>query len=203
MNSRNVEIIEGYLTDVNATLARLPIGAITQVIDVLEETRERGKSVFVFGNGGSAATASHFACDLAKGAICFGKPRLKAFALTDHIPLLSAWANDSAYEHIFAEQLENFIQAGDIVIGISGSGNSANVLNGVRVAKNKGGITIGFIGFNGGKLKELVDIPVVVPIHNMEQAEDIHLLLGHIITTCLRESIPVEQALATSLSKAR
>jgi len=203
MNSRNVEIIEDYLTDVSTILASLPIGALTRVIDVLEEAREKGNSVFLFGNGGSAATASHFACDLAKGAICFGKPRLRAYALTDHMPLLSAWANDSAYEHVFAEQLENFIQAGDIAIGISGSGNSANVLNGISVAKAKGATTIGFIGFNGGKLKDLVDIPIVAPIHNMEQAEDIHLLLGHVITTCLRENLLLEQALTTSLRKAK
>jgi D-sedoheptulose 7-phosphate isomerase len=189
MNSKNSDtIINNYLADISATLTRLPVGAIAQVIDMLEEARERGRSVFLFGNGGSAATASHFASDLAKGAICSGKPRLRAFALTDHVPLLSAWANDSAYEHIFAEQLENFIEAGDIAIGISGSGNSANVLNGVKAAKAKGATTIGFISFDGGRLKELVDIPVVVPIHNMEQAEDMHLLLGHVITTCLREA---------------
>ncbi len=188
MNSKNSDMIKNYLTDISTSLARLPVEAITQVIDVLEEARERGRSVFIFGNGGSAATASHFAGDLAKGAICPGKHRLKAFALTDHVPLLSAWANDSAYEHVFSEQLDNFIDAGDIAIGISGSGSSANVLNGIKAAKAKGATTIGFISFDGGSLKELVDIPVVVPVHNMEQSEDIHLLLGHVITTCLREA---------------
>ncbi|MCK5124579.1 MAG: phosphoheptose isomerase, partial [Dehalococcoidia bacterium] len=95
----------------------------------------------------------------------------------------------TAYENIFAEQLENFIEVGDIAIGISGSGNSQNVLNGVKGAKAKGATTIGFIGFDGGKLKELVDIAIVVPNHNMEQVEDIHLLLEHVITTCLRKVI--------------
>ena len=120
--------------------------------------------------------------------VCLGKPRVKAFALTDNVPLLSAWANDSDYENIFAEQLENFIEAGDIAIAISGSGNSANVLNGVKLARAKGVTTIGFIGFDGGTLKELVDIAVIVSCHNMEQVEDIHLLFGHVITTCLRET---------------
>jgi len=106
--------------------------------------------------------------------------------LTDNVPLLSAWANDTAYENVFAEQLENFIEMGDIAIGISGSGNSQNVLNGVKVAKAKGATTIGFIGFDGGKLKDLVDLAIIVPNHNMEQVEDIHLLLEHVITTCLR-----------------
>lgn len=169
-------------------MARLPIENIAQVVELLEETRLKGKRVFIFGNGGSAATASHFAADLSKGAISKGKPRIKAFALTDNVPLLSAWANDTAYENVFAEQLENFIEMGDIAIGISGSGNSQNVLNGVKVAKAKGATTIGFIGFDGGKLKHLVDLAIIVPNHNMEQVEDIHLLLEHVITTCLRNS---------------
>ncbi len=187
MNRKNSKIINQYLTEISDTLGRLPVEAVAQVVDVLEEACAKGRYVFLFGNGGSAATASHFASDLAKGAICLGKPRVKAFALTDHVPLLSAWANDTSYENIFAEQLENFVEPGDIVIGISGSGNSANVLNGVRVAKAKGATTIGFIGIDGGKLKKLVDIAVVVPSHNMEQVEDSHLLFGHVITTCLRE----------------
>lgn len=199
MNSRHSGIINQYQAEVGATLARLPVETIAQVVDVLEEARVKGRSVFIFGNGGSAATASHFASDLAKGSICPGKPRVKAFALTDNMPLLSAWANDSAYENIFAEQLENFIEGGDIAIAISCSGNSANVLNGVKVAKAKGATAIGFIGFDGGKLKELVDIAVVVPSHNMEQVEDIHLLLGHVITTCLRETVLTELALTSNL----
>jgi len=157
------------------------------VVELIETARARGKRIFTFGNGGSAATASHFASDLCKGAISPGKPRIRAFALTDNLPLLSAWANDSAYENIFAEQLDNFVEAGDIAIGISGSGNSPNVLNGVKIAKAKGATTIGLIGFDGGKLKNLVDMAIVVPNHNMEQVEDVHLLLEHIITTCLRK----------------
>ena len=187
MNPKNAEVINRYLTEISDTLAKLPTEVIAQVVDVLDEARGKGRRVFIFGNGGSAATASHFASDLAKGAIRPGKPRLKAFALTDNVPLLSAWANDSAYENIFAEQLENFIEAEDIAIAISGSGNSVNVLNGVKKAKAKGATTIGLVGFGGGKLKELVDVAVVAPSYNMEQVEDIHLLLEHVITTCLRE----------------
>lgn len=186
MNQRVPETIKKYISEVDATLEGLPIDKIVQVVALLEEARLKAKRVFIFGNGGSAATASHFAADLSKGAICEGKPRIRAFALTDNIPLLSAWANDTSYENIFAEQLENLIEAGDIAIAISGSGNSANVLNGVKVAEAKGATTIGFIGFDGGKLKELADITIIVPSDNMEQIEDIHLLLGHIITTCLK-----------------
>lgn len=186
MSESIVEAIKKYLSEVSATLENLPVERLAQVIALLEEARMKGKRVYIFGNGGSAATASHFASDLAKGAICQGKPRIKAFALTDNVPLISAWANDSAYENIFAEQLENFVEPGDIAIGISGSGNSQNVLNGVKVARAKGTTTIGFIGFDGGKLKDIVDIPLIVSNHNMEQVEDIHLLLEHVITTCLR-----------------
>lgn len=183
----NRQIIRSYLSEVDATLGNLPVDLIAQVVELIETARANGKRVFTFGNGGSAATASHFASDLSKGAISPGNPRIRAFALTDNVPLLSAWANDTAYENIFAEQLENLVEMGDIAIGISGSGNSQNVLNGVKVAKAKGASTIGFIGFDGGKLKSSVDLAIVVPNDNMEQVEDIHLLLAHIVTTCLRK----------------
>jgi len=188
MSDRNIGIIENYISQVSDTLNKLPLDKIARVIEILNQARIKGRRVFIFGNGGSAATASHFACDLAKGAICQDKPRFKAFALTDNVPLLSAWANDTDYGNIFSEQLENFIEPDDVAIAISGSGNSMNILNGVKAARNKGATTIGFIGFDGGKLEDLVDIPLVVPNHNMEQVEDIHLLLEHVIITCLRTS---------------
>ena len=168
MNEEIARIIRNYLSEVSATLGKLSVEEIVQVVEIIERARGKGKRVYIFGNGGSASTASHFASDLSKGAICQGKPRIRAFALTDNVPLLSAWANDTSYENIFAEQLENFIERGDIAIGISGSGNSQNVLNGVKVAKSKGATTIGFIGFDGGKLKDLVNLAVIVPNHNME-----------------------------------
>lgn len=183
-----LESIEKYITDVNTTVASLPVERIAEVVRLLQQARAGGRRVYIFGNGGSAATASHFASDLSKGAISKGRPRIKAFALTDNVPLLTAWANDTTYENIFAEQLENYVEPGDIVIGISGSGNSPNVLKAVEVARSKGAITVGMIGFGGGKLKELVDFAVIVPSYNMEQVEDIHLLLEHVITTCLREA---------------
>lgn len=185
-----LEIIKKYLSEISAILEELPVERIAQVVEVLEGARMKGRRVYIFGNGGSAATASHFASDLCKGAISKGKPRIRAFALTDNVPLLSAWANDTAYENVFAEQLENFIETGDVAIGISGSGNSLNVLKGVEVAKAKGAITIGFIGFDGGRLKDLVDIAIITANYNMEQVEDIHLLLEHVITTCLRITSP-------------
>ncbi len=185
MKQEKMATIRNYLSGVSTTLDKLPVEVIAQVVEVLKEARMKGKRMYIFGNGGSAATASHFACDLSKGTI--GKSRIKALALTDNMPLFSAWANDTNYQSVFAEQLENLIEPGDIAIGISGSGNSSNVLNGVKVAISKGAITIGFIGFDGGELKGITDIAIIVPSHNMEQVEDIHLLIGHIITACLRE----------------
>lgn len=187
MNDYTTENIKQYISEVRATLERIPVGKIAQVIDLLEEARLKARRVYIFGNGGSSATASHFASDLCKGAICFEKPRIMAFALTDNVPLLAAWANDSAYEDIFSEQLENFVEPGDIAIGISGSGNSPNVLNGIKTAKTKGATTVGFTGFGGGKLKGMVNIAIVVDNYEMEQVEDIHLLLEHVITACLRK----------------
>ncbi len=184
--SQSSRIIKAYLDEVSTTLAKLPVETLERMVQVLKEARARRKHVFLFGNGGSAATASHLVCDFAKGAIVPGKPRLRAISLTDNLPLLSAWANDASYEDIFAQQLENQVEPGDVVIGISGSGRSLNVLNALRLAKSVGAVTIGLTGFDGGELKNLVDLCIVVPSNSMEQVEDVHLLLGHVITTCLK-----------------
>ncbi len=197
------KLIAGYLDQVSATLALLPIDAIMQVARLIESARMEGKKVFIFGNGGSAATATHFACDLSKGGIVEGKPRINAVSLCDNLSLLSAWANDTDYSHIFAEQLENYmVGEGDVVIGISGSGNSPNVLNGIEKAGLRGAVTVGFSGFNGGKLQNMVDIPIVVENHTMEQVEDVHMLLEHVITTCVRsDSINLEDEMVAEAMK--
>lgn len=179
--------IETYLSQVSAALDKLPLEAVTHTIEVIDQARMRGTRVYTFGNGGSAATASHFASDLSKGTICQGKPRIRAHALVDNMPIFSAWANDTNYDKVFGEQLENLVEPGDIVIGISGSGNSANILRGLEVAKRKGAFTVGLTGFKGGKLKDIVDVSIIVPSNSMEQIEDVHLLLCHLITCCLRE----------------
>ncbi len=183
---QKTDTIRKYFAEVSATLNKLPVDTIITIVEIIENARVNGNQLFIFGNGGSAATATHFACDLSKGGIVEGKSRIRAISLCDNLPLMTAWGNDTAYEYIFSEQLANLVQPGDIVIGISGSGNSPNVLNGMKVAQEKGGKTIGFSGFDGGKLKDMVDIPLVVPNHCMEQIEDIHLVLEHVITTCMR-----------------
>lgn len=184
--SHTGEAISAYLTEMQSTLSSLPIDMIERVVALLREARSQKKRVFLFGNGGSAATASHLACDLAKGTRSSGKPRLRAIALTDNMPIISAWANDSSYENIFAQQLQDHVDPGDIVIGISGSGRSLNVLNGMKVARAAGAITIGLTGMGGGDLKDLVDLCIVVPDDSIDQVEDVHLMIGHIITSCLR-----------------
>ncbi len=180
------ETISAYLSDMRATLNNLPLEEIERVVRLLREARSHRRRVFLFGNGGSAATASHLACDLAKGSSTNGKPRVRAMALTDNMPLISAWANDTAYENIFAQQLQDHVEPGDVVIGISGSGRSPNVLNGIKAARTAGAVTIGMTGFDGGHLKDLVDICIIVPDDSIDKVEDVHLMLGHVITSCLR-----------------
>ena len=180
------ETISAYLSDMRATLNNLPLEEIERVVRLLREARSHRRRVFLFGNGGSAATASHLACDLAKGSSSNGKPRVRAMALTDNMPLISAWANDTAYENIFAQQLQDHVEPGDVVIGISGSGRSPNVLNGIKAARTAGAVTVGMTGFDGGHLKDLVDICIIVPDDSIDKVEDVHLMLGHVITSCLR-----------------
>lgn len=176
--------ITDYLDDIYRVLDKLPNDAIEKVVEAIVKTRPKNW-VFVFGNGGSASTASHFACDLDAVLI-------KSKALVDSLPAITARANDYGYEQAFTVQLQNQIGRNDVAIGISGSGNSPNVLNGMKLARTKSARTIGFTAFDGGKLKDMVDIPIVVPIHNMEQAEDIHLLICHVIKTLIRKEVMFE-----------
>jgi D-sedoheptulose 7-phosphate isomerase len=147
-------------------------------------------TVYTFGNGGSSSTASHFAGDLAKSCGC------KTMCLNDSMVAFSAWANDIDYPSVFSKQLEPIVKMNDLVIGISGSGNSLNVIKGIEMAKTKHALTVGMTAFNGGKLKDLVDLAIVVPIYNIEQAEDAHLMIWHIIKTCI-----IKQRICNELSK--
>lgn len=152
---------------------------------------EARETVFVFGNGGSAALASHFACDLGKGTVIdFNwSKRFRVLALTDNLPLITAWANDACYDDVFTEQLRNLISPGDVAFAISGSGNSPNVLRALELAKESGNTTIGLTGYAGGKMKALCDYCVIVPSSNMQIIEDFHLSVCHAIFTSVREQI--------------
>jgi D-sedoheptulose 7-phosphate isomerase len=191
------------LEEVRCTLAELPQEHIQDVVDVLLSANHVGSTIFTLGNGGSASTASHFAGDLAKGTITPGYPRFRVVALTDNLPLITAWSNDVSYEDVFAEQLDGLIQRGDVVIAFSGSGNSPNVLRAVELARRAGGITIGFSGFAGGQLSSLVDISVVVPNDCMEQIEDVHIILCHTITTVLREQLGKSDLLTLDIARSQ
>lgn len=183
-----------YINGVQETLARLPWRAIEDTIALLEEARRHDRQVFIMGNGGSAATASHFACDLGKGTLMPGRPRFRVIALTDNVPLFSALANDFGYDRVFVEQLASLVQPGDVVIGISGSGNSANVVNAMLLARQVGATAVAMTGFDGGRLKGLADVCIHVPNDCMEQVEDLHLILEHLICTELRQAMGVEDA---------
>jgi len=187
-----------YVAGIKRTLDTLPWARVDQVLDVLDAARLGGRKVFVFGNGGSASTASHMACDLSKNTALPGAPRLRTLALNDNMALFSALGNDLGYESVFAEQLATLVDAGDVVIAISASGNSPNVLNAIAVAAERGATTIGLSGYAGGKLASLVDYPIVAENDCIEQVEDIHLILEHMITTALRERM--RAALAVSVA---
>ena len=171
-----------YFEELQKIVVALPHGTINQIANELMKANESGRIVYLFGNGGSASLASHFACDLGKGtAYCNGGKRFRVLALTDNIPTMTAWANDSSYEDIFSEQLRNFIQPQDVAFAISGSGNSKNVLRALQVAREAGARTIGISGFQGGKMRSLCDICLVVPSDNMQIIEDLHLAMAHAI----------------------
>lgn len=187
-----------YLEQVKRTLDELPRRKVHGVIQLLLRAYREDRQVFIIGNGGSAATASHFACDLSKSTIRAGRNRFRVIALTDNVPLVTAWANDVGYENVFSEQLANLMNEGDLLIAISGSGNSPNILKAVEEARARGATTIGLSGFLGGKLRDMVDLCLVVPSHCMAQIEDVHLILEHLISTCLGEVIASEGGLPGS-----
>jgi D-sedoheptulose 7-phosphate isomerase len=171
-----------YFEELRRVAAALPYDMINRIADELLNGYESNRTVYLFGNGGSASLASHFACDLGKGtALCNGAKRFRALALTDNIPTITAWANDSGYEDIFAEQLKNFVRPRDIAFAISGSGNSKNVLNALNLSREAGAVNIGITGFDGGEMKFLCDVCVIVPSYNMQVIEDLHLSMAHSI----------------------
>ena len=178
--------INTYFDELELMVRTLSRDDLQKILRLLESCYYNGHRIFVIGNGGSAATASHFALDLAKNTIMPQAPRLKAISLTDHVPLITAWSNDTAYEHIFAEQLANLIEPGDVVIGISASGNSLNVINALRLARQSRAFTVGILGATGGKIKDMVDAYILAPGQNIEQEEDAHMILAHIITRHMR-----------------
>ncbi len=200
-----MEHIENYITILQRTTNQLPIQLIADVIDVLQHARIQGNQVLIMGNGGSASTASHFVCDLAKNTRREGLPHFRVFGLTDNMALFSAYANDEGYENVFSQQLANIIKPGDVVIAISASGNSKNVINAIQEAQKYGVTTIGFTGFDGGLLGQMVNINIHVKSNIIEHVEDIHLILEHLIVKAIKEQAQpaVEFRTAIAQSPAR
>jgi len=173
------ESIERYFQGLKEAIGQVPLDRVERVVGHIYRAYREGKQVFILGNGGSASTASHFCCDLGKGAVVDGKPRLRVMSLNDNMALLSAYANDCGYESIFVEQMKNLVQEGDVVICITASGNSPNVVRAIEFANSAGTTTIGLLGFGGGKAKELVTEHVTIDNRNYGQVEDVHMFLAH------------------------
>jgi D-sedoheptulose 7-phosphate isomerase len=178
--------VNSYFDCLSQTAKRLPFETIDRIASILLGAYHAGQMIYLFGNGGSAALASHFACDLGKGTVNGNGKRFRVLALTDNVPLMTAWANDSRYDDIFAEQLVNLVRQDDVAFAISGSGNSPNVLRALQAAREAGAITVGLTGFQGGKMKELCDVCMIVPSDNMQIIEDLHVCAAHALFTSIR-----------------
>ena len=187
-----MESVTNYIALLQRTIDQLPKEKIAEVINLLHSARFSGRQVFIMGNGGSASTASHFVCDLSKNTRREGWPRYKVIGLSDNMAVFSAYANDEGYENVFCEQLANLLLPYDIVIAISASGNSRNVVNAIEFAKSQNAFTIGFTGFDGGILGKIVDIDLHINSNIIEHVEDLHLALEHMIIKSLKEQVQSE-----------
>lgn len=195
---KNKEFIQNYFSEMRRVLADISMEDIDRVIELLFDVWRKGSQIFTCGNGGSASTATHFACDLAKTTIVGDKRRIKAYCLNDNIPLMSALINDEGFDNLYLEQLKGHFEEGDVIICISvhgGAGKdkaglwSQNILKAMKYVQENGGKTIGLSGFDGGPMQEIADACIVVPINSTPQVESFHLALEHLICNCLRQKI--------------
>ncbi len=179
-----------YVQAQQKILAQLEIETFTTILEILERARLERRHIFVFGNGGSASTASHFAADLSKNTVRSHLPRFQVTCLNDNMAIFSAYANDEGYECVFVEPLLSLSAPGDVVLAISASGNSPNVLRAMQVANERGLVTLGLTGMAGGKLKHLAQHCIVVPSDSYEHIEDIHLMLCHALVATIKQKYP-------------
>jgi D-sedoheptulose 7-phosphate isomerase len=189
-----MKYIEKYIDKVCQILQKIPHSDVVKVIDILVKARENNQQIFVMGNGGSAAMASHFACDLGKGTATEGEKRFRIISLNDNIPLLTAYSNDIGYEIVFEEQLASLANPDDVAIAISSSGNSSNVLRAMDFSRQRGLKTIGITGFQGGALKDKTDVCVITPSdlnhpNGMQHAEDGQWVVLHAIFVAIRQEM--------------
>ena len=183
------DAIKKYIDLEISILQKLNIYEINTVMKELESARQRGSFIYVMGNGGSAATASHFANDFNKGLSEHITPKFNFVCLNDNMATVMAVANDIGYDSVFEFQLRGKVKPNDVVIGISGSGNSKNVLNAIELSKKEDALTIGLTGFDGGKLREMVDISLHVPVKSMQVTEDIHMIFDHLMMSVFYKEI--------------
>ena len=185
----------GYFRDATAALERIPVDVLGRIFEIICEAYRQDRQVIMMGNGGSAALASHFAVDLGKGTASPGRRRFRVLSIVDNTPVMTAYANDISYADVFSEQIRTLARPGDVVLGISGSGNSPNVLNGLKAARQAGATTIVLTGYKGGRAIELADVTLVVPSDDMQHIEDCHLMLAHLFMQAMcefvRESPPL------------
>lgn len=187
--------VDRYVREmVDALQAPYLAEGLARIVPLLLQAREANRTIFFFGNGGSASTASHFVVDIGKATIQGDHRRFRCVALVDNVETVTAWANDAEYSRVFSEQLENLGEAGDVAVGISGSGNSPNVLRAMETAARLGMRTVGLTGMGGGKLPPLCEIALVVPSNSMQHIEDVHLLVCHLLTAYLRDEVHAPQA---------
>jgi D-sedoheptulose 7-phosphate isomerase len=181
-------VLREYLGQVREALAAVSEEEVLRIGEALLRARRRGSTVYLLGNGGSAATASHAANDLTKTGSADDGPALRTVSLPDNVSMLTAWANDTSFENVFSAQLEALLRPGDLVVAISGSGNSPNVLRAVETARKMDALSVGLTGFAGGRLREMVDLSVVVPGLAQGPIEDVHLILVHVLTEILKRA---------------
>ena len=181
--------ISTYLEHEIATIKELEVDEINRALNLLESTFENGNTVYVFGNGGSASTASHYQNDFNKGVSEHIEIPFRFQCLNDNVATLMAIANDIGYEDVFRFQLRGNLEPNDILIAISGSGNSVNVINAVKYAKEQGNKVIGLTGYSGGRLKELSDISLHVPVQSMQITEDIHMIFDHLMMSIFYKAL--------------
>ena len=194
----NKQFIQRYLAETRRITELIPMAEVDMAVELLFDAWKNGRHIYTCGNGGSAATATHFACDLVKTTAISGKPGLRAECLNDNIPLVLALINDDGFDNLFSEQLKTKAEKGDILICISvhgGSGRdkaglwSQNLLKAISYINEIGGKTIGLSGFDGGAMKEFADVSIVVPANSTPHVESFHLVLEHLICSCLSEKI--------------
>ncbi len=187
MSFSKADYAKNYIKRLQSILDDLDIESVVKVIDEFIEARDRGSTIFFMGNGGSAATSDHFANDLNVCASPEGQPPFKSLSLSSNSAYLTCLGNDFGYESIFARQLKNLMKASDVVVGISASGNSPNVVNALEYASQKGGIPVAIVGFDGGQMKKIAKHVIHVKSEKGEYGpvEDLHMILDHLISTCL------------------